>query len=93
MGGFIEDFRKPVEKDGREHINYVPTQIVTEYFRSVVKIGGGTVDGVRYRSSRRKDGICCVLFATAKDVVLPKGDPNDTKYMVQLRKAVNAGPY
>jgi len=32
---FVSDLSKPVKKDGREHIEYVPTQIVTEYFRHV----------------------------------------------------------
>jgi hypothetical protein len=27
---FAADLAKPIEKDGREHIEYVPTQIVTE---------------------------------------------------------------
>jgi hypothetical protein len=32
---FMEDATLPIERDGREHIEYVPTQIVTEYFRHI----------------------------------------------------------
>ncbi|MDO8846730.1 HEPN-associated N-terminal domain-containing protein [Methylicorpusculum sp.] len=33
INGFISDITKPISKDGYEHIEYVPTQIVTEHFR------------------------------------------------------------
>jgi len=33
---FAKDVSKPITKDGREHINYVPTQIVSEYMRHYV---------------------------------------------------------
>ena len=60
---FIADFVRPIVKDGREHIEYVPTQIVTEYFRHVYPAGeGGPVQGVLYNSAQDADGECCVLF-------------------------------
>ena len=34
MKDFIADFQKPVAHDGKEHFEYVPTQVVTEYLRS-----------------------------------------------------------
>ena len=32
---FAEDIVLPIELDGREHIEYVPTQVFTEYLRYV----------------------------------------------------------
>lgn len=62
LRGFIEDLTQAIAKDGREHIDYVPTQIVTEYFRHVFKrLAGGQVNGIIYQSSL-KGGTCCVLF-------------------------------
>ena len=59
---FVEDLTKPIAKDGREHIEYVPTQIVTEYFRYVSRTSSGeSVKGILYRSSQN-DRVCCVLF-------------------------------
>jgi hypothetical protein len=53
-------------KDGREHIDYVPTQVVTEYFRHVFKDGDGQpVKGILYPSARQDGGVCCVLFFEA----------------------------
>lgn len=62
---FVEDLTQSIVKNGCEHIEYVPTQIVTEYFRHVFKrLSGERVDGIVYRSSRN-GGICCVLFFEA----------------------------
>ena len=60
---FVADLTKPIKKDGREHIEYVPTQIVTEYFRHVIKtITRKRVRGILYRSSQNGAGTCCVFF-------------------------------
>lgn len=50
---FLVDFVKPIEKDNREHIDYVPTQVVTEYFRHIFKTEyGKSLDGIVYPSSK-----------------------------------------
>ena len=65
---FARDIAKCVKKDGREHIEYVPTQVVTEFFRRVfTEPDGQSVDGILYTSSKTGAG-CCVLFLDEKDV-------------------------
>jgi hypothetical protein len=64
---FVEDATLPIERDGREHIEYVPTQIVTEYFRHrfLFEYAPGQrsqADGILYPSSRSDDGLNAVLF-------------------------------
>lgn len=44
---FIHDITLPVELDGHEHIDYVPTQVFTEYFRHAFP---GRVDGLMFPS-------------------------------------------
>jgi RES domain-containing protein len=69
---FLHDFRddimKPVARDERTHIDYIPTQIVTEFFRHH---GAGNVafDGIRYPSAVVANGGNLVLFAVQEDVV------------------------
>lgn len=64
---FVEDFAKPIKKNGRQHIEYVPTQIVTEYLRHIFRAEiGQRVRGVIYRSTRNGGGTCCVLFVRNK---------------------------
>lgn len=76
---FLEDFvtniTQPVSHDGREHIDYVPTQILTEYFRHSFKVMGDVcLDGIIYPSARRKHGRSLVIYAAHKDLD-PRTDP------------------
>jgi hypothetical protein len=66
---FVDDLTKPISKDGREHIEYVPSQVVTEYvrYRLESKVGR-PVHGILYRSARKKDGLGCVLFFAHEDI-------------------------
>lgn len=49
---FREEITKPIERDDRIHIEYVPSQVFTEYLRDIYRdIKGSKIDGVKYRSS------------------------------------------
>lgn len=51
---FVRDLSKPLSKDLKEHIDYVPTQIVTEYFRRVYRFENvERIDGILYPSSKK----------------------------------------
>jgi hypothetical protein len=70
---FNDDFTKPVARDGMEHIEYVPTQIVTEYFRYRFQLEDGSrLDGIMYKSSRNGSP-ACVLFFDSRDCAGPAG--------------------
>lgn len=60
---FAKDLSAPIHRDGREHIEYVPTQVFTEYVRHMLSASDGApIHGIRYTSS--KDGNACfVIFA------------------------------
>lgn len=65
LSDFVRDLSAPIERDGRVHIEYVPTQIITEYFRytfSEYKNGENKIDGIIYPSARNKGEKACVLF-------------------------------
>ncbi|TMN70476.1 RES domain-containing protein [Pseudoalteromonas sp. S1727] len=60
---FLEDFTAPISKDGREHIDYVPTQVVSEHLRFIHKTGeGNSIDGIIYPSSKDCGKKAVVLF-------------------------------
>ncbi|MER9262820.1 MULTISPECIES: RES family NAD+ phosphorylase [unclassified Mesorhizobium] len=88
------DISRPIARDDKIHIEYVPTQIVAEFLRTVTTIDGRQVDGVRYRSTRRAGGSSIVLFANQDNVVLPS-ELRDDLYgfkrdrWLQLRKVTN----
>lgn len=65
---FVKEVARPIAKDGREHVDYVPTQVVTEYVRHVFKDQGGKpVRGILYSSSQKDGGSCCVLFVESDE--------------------------
>jgi hypothetical protein len=64
------DISKPIARDDRVHVEYVPTQVVTEYVRTVVRLKGQCVDGIRYDSSRKRGSTALVLFANRDNLVL-----------------------
>jgi hypothetical protein len=86
LRAFTEDLRKPVEKDGEEHVEYVPTQIVTEYFRRIFRgIELEQVDGVIYRSSKAEVGVCCVLFVKSEACTdVTDGWESDSRFSLGL---------
>lgn len=70
---FRDEISKPVAHDGSEHIEYVPTQAVSEYFSQVFKHGSGKhVDGLIYPSAVASEGKNLVVFPTYKTDV-PQG--------------------
>jgi HEPN/RES N-terminal domain 1/RES domain len=71
---FVCELSLPVARDGFEHVDYVPTQVLTEYFRYIVpQIAKYDVDGILYPSAKKGGKKNCVLFFDndeCKDVFL-----------------------
>ena len=70
---FSQSINKPVDMDGAEHIDYVPSQIVCEYFAQAHLMGGqknpdaqeetwDRINGIIYGSTIRAAGVNVVLF-------------------------------
>ncbi|WP_348823209.1 HEPN-associated N-terminal domain-containing protein [Flavobacterium aestuarii] len=85
LKSFIKDLSKDIQKDGKEHIEYVPTQIVTEFFRYVYSEANKiSIDGIVYPSSKSIDKNACVLFFDSdeciKELQLVKIESNVLKF-------------
>lgn len=60
---FVETISKPVKKDGNEHVDYVPSQVVSEFFAKVFRsVLGGEIHGMVYPSAVQPGGRNVVLF-------------------------------
>ncbi len=58
---FAEAISKPTR--GQDGIEYVPSQVVTEFFKHVYRTRDGIkLDGIVYKSAKRENGRCIVLF-------------------------------
>ncbi|MCG3646735.1 HEPN-associated N-terminal domain-containing protein, partial [Pseudomonas putida] len=76
MRDFIEDFTKPIERSDRAHAEYVPTQVVTEYFRHVYRTDDDhQIDGIIYPSSKT-GAKAIVIFADASGCIDVDDPPN-----------------
>jgi RES domain len=82
LGG---EFSKPIERDDRVHIEYLPTQVVTEYLRGMKTKEDASVDGIRYGSARHEGGASLVLFCNPNNLVLPEEQQDDWYDMHQDR--------
>ena len=60
---FADAISAPVEKDGLEHVDYAPTQVVSEYLAQVFDAGGGRrLGGLLFPSAVHKGGKNLVVF-------------------------------
>ena len=60
---FVKSITKPVEKDGREHIDYVPSQVVCEFLAQIfLSNDGSTLDGIIYPSAANPGGTNLLVF-------------------------------
>lgn len=73
---FASIILQPVPRDDRVHIDYIPTQIFTEFLRDF-DFEDGPIDGLRYRSATGEEGTNVVLFAGPSDV---EGAVEPSKY-------------
>lgn len=68
---FLRDFSDlialPVGRDDRPHIDYIPTQVFTEYLRDYA-FENGPIDGIKYRSAKGVSGANVVFFASQADI-------------------------
>lgn len=66
----VADFTRPIARDDRVHIEYIPTQVVTEYCRLAFHQEFGTepLDGILYPSARKPGHTAVVLFADRKAI-------------------------
>lgn len=83
MQSFIDDFRAPIDRERRGHVDYLPTQVVTEYFRdAVADADGNPILGILY-SSTKNDEDAIVLFAEDRDVVdgPPDSEPDEREWL------------
>ncbi len=86
---FLKDFTKRISKDEKPHIEYVPTQVVTEYFRHIFRTATGErLDGIMYPSSKQKNQTAVVIFAN-NDACVELRDISMPNALLVLRSCGN----
>ena len=73
---------RPIKRGDREHFEYAPTQVITEFVRSRSLPDGRPVDGIKYRSSVRPGFTSYVLFATQDNLILEvDSEPSESRWL------------
>ena len=81
---FVREIIKPVARDDRNHLDYLRSQVVTEYLRDYAFVDG-SIHGVRYPSTVTKQGTNVVLFGGPELVdPSPSPWPNDPDNFLRL---------
>lgn len=63
LRSFVASITQEVQKDGREHVDYVPSQVVCEFLaQAYVMPDGTTIDGIIYPSAVSPDGVNLLVF-------------------------------
>jgi DNA-directed RNA polymerase subunit RPC12/RpoP len=89
LNAFLDDLTKKVVKDGREHIEYVPTQVITEYFRRVFRgHEQEQLKGIVYPSSRHESGVSYVLFFENSDCTQDDRDSDNERWLSMVTASV-----
>lgn len=88
MRDFIKDFMKPIERNDKAHADYVPTQVVTEYFRHIYRTDREErIDGIIYPSS--KTGNKAIVIFTDSEGAIDVDEPVIATTLLRLDKALD----
>lgn len=92
---FVKDISQPITRDGREHVEYVPTQIITEYFRFHFQKSEPKIEGIIYPSSKVPHRNAVVLFwdhhKSYNELILPQRclTTKNIKFPARPRKKIS----
>ena len=75
------EISRPIDRGDRVHIQYVPTQVVTEYIRDQLTWGNRPVNGISYLSSVHRGHVSYVLFAVQDNVKSTRSRPQEDLWL------------
>lgn len=78
-----DQISRSIARDDRIHVEYVPSQVVTEFLRARVRWLGNAIDGVRYESAVHPGGTSYVLFANQEHILVdsPEDRPEEQPWL------------
>jgi hypothetical protein len=83
LESFCHDISVPFDEESPGF--YVPSQVISDYFRSMLTPNGNDIDGIIFPSSHDDTSLTCALFAQQSDVIHEKSTPYYDGHMPWLR--------
>ena len=68
LNHLADEMSKPIQRDDRAHVNYVPTQVVTEFVRSRVERRDSRIYGIKFLSAVHPGYVSYVIFCTQENL-------------------------
>lgn len=62
LHSFLRDLTKLIDKDGKEHVEYVPSQVISENIRYNLNKGKSSIQGIAYPSSVKRGATSYCLY-------------------------------
>jgi len=88
LRSFVNDISKRLDKHSNERIEYIPSQVVMEYFRYVLASSlNVTVHGIIYRSSHDDSKDCYAIFADSS-LCSDMGDENENTLLIYKKNSI-----
>jgi len=69
LNQFSDHINQDVDREGHEHVEYIPSQIFTEYVRYRVKSGSKAVDGIIFPSTKNFGGKSIAIFCDNSSIL------------------------
>jgi hypothetical protein len=93
LAEFLAEIALPVTRDGSEHVAYVPTQVICEFFRSQYRTKEGhSIDGIAYPSSQDSAAVNVCLFVANDEVENADGTRKPRPESERWLGPTNIGP-
>ena len=92
LKAFRDEVSKPIEPDDRVHVEYVPTQVLTEYLRYCFRSGKVKIHGIIYPSSLSTGGENIIIFCDENLGADPR-DPGRQKPWLKFLDVMAPPPY
>jgi RES domain len=89
---FGDEISKPIS-DSVKAYEYVPTQVMTEYFRHLFhRESGEPLNGIAFRSSKNPGGICYTLFFDSTACVDNAADAGAAMLLKNAGRSMTSAP-
>jgi hypothetical protein len=79
---FVQDISTPAEPTDIQNLDYVPTQIITEYPRYELPAHFGRIEGVIWRSSKDRTVDACALFIANEEFAAAESEAAETRMVL-----------
>lgn len=89
LQSFVEDIATPSSPADYQNLDYVPTQVITEYLRYELPTKLGPIEGVIWRSSKNRSVDVCALFIAFDEIADARAETAETRMVLNPSSVIH----